>query len=82
MSASVDRARVLQEIDQIPDDRLAEIYSLLHYYRLGIDAAKGSPVSPMRFAGSWHDMPNEVFESFVQEIAHRRRQAFSRRRSQ
>jgi len=82
MSTSIDRARVLQEIDQIPDDRLTEIFNLLHYYRLGIDAERERPLSAMRFAGSWGDLPDDVFESFAREIAERREQAFSRRRRQ
>ncbi len=35
----------------------------------------------MEFAGCWNDMPEEVFDEFISDIVHRRKQAFSGRRS-
>jgi hypothetical protein len=34
----------------------------------------------MKFAGSWEDMPPELFAEFLAEIDERRQLAFSRRR--
>jgi hypothetical protein len=34
----------------------------------------------MQFAGCWEDMPEEEFENFSEEIAERRKRAFSERR--
>lgn len=37
--------QVIEEIKQIPEDKLAEIYDLIHYFRLGLaqDEAKNLP---------------------------------------
>ena len=29
--------QIMQEIQDIPDDKLAEIYDLIHYFRLGLN---------------------------------------------
>jgi hypothetical protein len=34
----------------------------------------------LAFAGTWQEMPDEMFEEFVVEVEERRRQAFTRRR--
>jgi hypothetical protein len=80
MSLSTQKAKVLQEINLIPEDRLSDIYNVLHYFRLGLEASRENPKSVMRFAGCWQDMPDQVFAAFTQEIQNRRQQAFSRRR--
>ena len=65
MSAPIDRAKVLQEIDLIPEDKLPEVYNLLHYFRLGLEADQDREVSVMRFAGCWKDMPEEAFTALA-----------------
>ena len=75
MSLSTKKAKVLREINLIPEDRLSEIYNVLHYFRLGLEASRESPKSVMRFAGCWQDMPDEVFAAFTDEIRDRRQQA-------
>ena len=32
--------QIIEEIKQIPDDKLVEIYDLIHYFRLGVTQAK------------------------------------------
>jgi hypothetical protein len=75
------KEKVLQEIDLIPDDKLPDVYNFIHYFRLGLEKA-GLPdtKSNLAFAGSWQDMPDEMFDDFTKEIEERRHQAFSRRR--
>jgi len=80
MSPSVEREKVLEEVHRIPEDKLAEVYAILHYFRLGIEASRDPMRSVMRYAGCWQDMPEEMFVGFIQEIAARRQAAFSRRR--
>jgi hypothetical protein len=43
----IDRERLLQEINRIPDDRLSEIYEILHYFRLGVGVAEGGASDAM-----------------------------------
>lgn len=82
MSVSMGREKLFEEINLIPEDRLDEIYEILHYFRLGLEAAKSSKKSSvMQYAGSWQDMPAEVYAQFTQEIAARRQNAFARRRA-
>jgi hypothetical protein len=80
MTQSTEKARVLEEISRIPEERLPDIYRLLHDFRLSLEASRGETHSLMRFAGCWQDMPDQVFDRFVEELAERRRQAFSGRR--
>jgi len=40
------RQQIAQEIDLIPDDKLAELYQFIHYFRLGSEvASNGAMVS-------------------------------------
>jgi hypothetical protein len=80
VSQSVEKTRVLEELSLIPEDKLPDIYQLLHYFRLGLEASRGRTQPVMSFAGCWRDMPEPVFDTFVQDVFQRRRQAFSRRR--
>ena len=38
--------QIMQEIQNIPDDKLAEIYDLIHYFRLGLDKEIASERKP------------------------------------
>ena len=80
MSLTIEREKVLEEIRLIPEDKLAEVYAILHYFRLGLETSRNRVQSVMQYAGCWQDMPDEVFAEFAQEIATRRQRAFSRRR--
>ena len=78
------RAKVIEELDRLPTDRLTEIYDLIHYYRLGIETTlvrDQKAKNIMSFAGSWEDMSEDEFSAFIDEVRHRRRQAFTRRRA-
>ena len=79
MSASVLRRKVLEEINQMPEEKLGEVYEFIHFFRLGVETLKNSPEEIMQFAGCWQDMPDEEFEEFLAEIAERRHHAFSGR---
>ncbi len=81
METSNLRTKLLSEINLIPEDKLEELYNFIHYFRVGVEASKGTPEKIMQFAGSWNDMSDETFADLNQEIIARRQQAFSRRRS-
>ena len=81
MTPSIKR-RVLQEIDLIPEDKLADLYNFLHYFRLGLEKAHPPKREQiLAYAGCWQDMPDEMFAEFTAEIVGRRRQAFEGRRN-
>lgn len=67
--------QIIEEIKQIPDEKLAEIYDLIHYFRLGltqekqtsaikrrpIGLAKGQVQIP---AGFFEPLPDEILDAF------------------
>jgi hypothetical protein len=73
--------KILKELEQIPETKLAELYDLIHYYRIGLEHDRRENPT-MQLAGAWADMPDDLFESFVTDIHHRRRQGLSHRRRQ
>ncbi len=78
----VIKQRVLQEIELIPEDKLADLYHFLHYFRLGLEKAQSSKSKQiLAFAGCWQDMSDELFAEFSTKIVERRSQAFMRRRN-
>ena len=79
MNTTLEREKLIAELNRIPDDKLAEVYLILHYYSLGLELAQKQPPNIMRYAGCWADMPADEFTDFLQEVHVRRRQAFSGR---
>lgn len=79
MTASQLRDKLQNEIRELPDSRLQEVYDLIHVFRLGSEPKPGAgPNDVMRFAGAWDDLDD--FDAFEAEIRARRRTAFSTRR--
>ncbi len=81
MKKSTLRTRILEEIHLIPESKLADLYDLIHYFRLGLETSKSNTEQIIQFAGCWQDMPDETFAKFSRELAERRQQVFSRRRN-
>jgi hypothetical protein len=81
VSQSAEKNKVLKEISLIPEDKLPAVYQWLHYFRLGLEASRGRTRSVMSYAGCWQDLPEQVFDTFMEDLALRRRQAFTRRRA-
>lgn len=79
MSPSMIRRKVQEEIAMIPDERIAKLFDLVHDFRRARPAENAERI--MSLAGSWADMPDEEYASFVSEIAERRHRAGTRRRS-
>lgn len=71
---------VVDEIKQIPDHKLPELYELVHGFRLRLPGSEKLKQRIMKFAGSWADLPDETFSSFLAETRQRRKRAFSGRR--
>ena len=80
LSASLLRNKVVDEIDQMPENKLAEIYDFLHYFRIGLQKTCDNEKTVLKFAGSWSDMPESDFKEFREEITTRRHSAFAGRR--
>lgn len=80
MNTSVTRSRLIKELKFVPDYKLLEIYDFVHCFRLELRDSKEGTEQIMKFAGCWKDMPEEIFNDFLDGIFKRRKQAFSRRR--
>ena len=76
------RDRIIEELDQIPEVKMAEIYDFLHYYRLGLQRQTAEVNPTLGLAGAWQDMPPEQFDDLLSEFAQRRSDAFAGRRPQ
>lgn len=74
------QTKLVEEIMLIPNERLSELYNFIHFFRVGLETAKSGQKNTMRFAGSWKDMADMEFKEFSEEIAGRRRYAFSGRK--
>jgi hypothetical protein len=81
MDISKERERIVAEINLIPQDRLPEVYALLHGYRLNLKQDTFETDAIMTFAGCWHDMPDEEYQEMMAEIGVRRQRAFQGRRA-
>jgi hypothetical protein len=56
--------KILQELQDIPEDKLAEIYDLIHYFRLGLSQERTQPRTPGLLPGQLGDA---FFESLPEE---------------
>jgi hypothetical protein len=79
MSSSELRTKVWQEIQNIPENKLIELFDLIHSFRLHTESI--NPQSILQFAGCWSDLPNETYTAFLDDISLRRQQAFSQRQN-
>lgn len=79
------KAKVIEEINLLPGEKLLDIYEFIHYFRVGLETSPPKVNNQAQYilalAGSWNDMSNEGFTSFLDEIDQRRQQAFARRRN-
>ena len=56
--------KIAQELQDIPEDKLAEIYDLIHYFRLGLGREKPQPRTPGLLTGQLGDA---FFESLAED---------------
>ncbi|WP_413199467.1 hypothetical protein [Nostoc piscinale] len=57
MNYSEWRVKVLEEVQQIPDAELAQLYELIHGFRLSSATKTNNAAAIMKFAGCWNDLP-------------------------
>lgn len=38
--------KIIEELQDIPEDKLSEIYDIIHYFRLGINSQRQQPRTP------------------------------------
>lgn len=72
MKATISKEKIFQEIKLIPEEKLADVYTLLHHFRLSLRTSPTKPKPIMQYAGVWRDMPDEIFAEFTVGIPARR----------
>lgn len=77
---SLERQKIVEEIQRLPEESLSEVYTLLHYFRLGLETVQRPASAVMSYAGCWQDMPESTYQALLSDITTRRHEAFSRRR--
>jgi hypothetical protein len=66
------RAKVWEEIEHVPDEKLVELYHLVQtFWR----STEPSIADPMSFAGCWSDLPEDIHNDFLDDLSDRRQQA-------
>mgnify|MGYP000849747013 CR=1 FL=1 len=74
------RDAILKELELLPEEKLPEIYDLIHYFRLGLQREPMENPT-LHLAGAWSDLPDADFEGFVEDVRNRRNRAFAERPS-
>jgi len=72
MNYSTPKNKIIEEINLIPEDKLIELYDLIHGFRLTLKPSENNVNEIMKFAGCWQDLSEEEFTDFSQEIEQRR----------
>ena len=80
MKTSTIREKVVEEVNQIPEEKLPQILDLIHHFRVGLQLSRKQADKITNYAGCWKDMPEDIYKEFINEISKRRHFAFSRRR--
>jgi len=67
------KEQIIEEIKQIPEDKLLEIYDLIHYFRLGVVQEKQNQTitvkqRPIGFSKDKLQVPESFFEPLANEI--------------
>lgn len=72
MNSNISIEKLIQrEIKDVPEDKLKEIYDLIHYFRIGIGKEETWNVKNVRFASEqkfsdvWKKEPEDVWESYL-----------------
>lgn len=79
MDYSTPKDQIIEEINLIPEDKLIELYNLIHGFRLTLKLSENNVNEIMKFAGCWQDLSEEEFTDFSQEIEQRRQNSSIRR---
>ena len=56
--------KIVQELQDIPEDKLAELYDLIHYFRLGLNIESTQPRTPGLLKGQ---LSNTFFEALPED---------------
>lgn len=76
------KERIIKEVEKIPEDKIAELYDVIHFFRIGVETqrkiVKDSRETALNFFGIWKDMSYEE-ATVLDEIQSRREKTFKKR---
>ena len=82
MDKQVSRDKLIEEIKAVPQDRIGELYDIIHYFRLGLGLERRErediKKSAQEFFGIWKDITLEE-RTALEEIQFRREQTLRER---
>ncbi|MDJ0532649.1 MAG: hypothetical protein QNJ70_09160 [Xenococcaceae cyanobacterium MO_207.B15] len=65
--------KIIDELNEIPEEKLTQIYELIHYFRLGLNQKNDQPRTPGLLKGSLGDaffepLPEEELQQWEKDI--------------
>jgi len=76
------KERIIKEVEKLPEDKAAEVYDLIHLFRIGIEsrrkAVKDKRQEALKLFGIWKNMSNRE-NAVLDEILSRRQHTFRER---
>ncbi len=69
---------ILEELKNVPVNRLKDLYSIIHSLGVDTDKTEKSSKKILSFAGSFSDMSDNDFNDFLQETQKNREELFDR----
>jgi hypothetical protein len=65
--------KIIKELEEIPENKLNQIYEIVHYFRLGINSEKQTPRNPGLLKGKlgeafFDPLPEEELQQWETDI--------------
>ncbi len=76
------KERIIKEVERLPEDKIAEVYDLIHLFRIGIESQrktiKDKRQEALRLFGIWKNISSRE-SAVLDEIQSRRQRTFRER---
>jgi hypothetical protein len=76
------KEKIIREVEKIPEEKIAELYNVVHLFRVGVEskkkAAKDRRSEAVKYFGIWKDMSPEE-NAVLDEILARRKRTYRER---
>ncbi len=70
---TVTKNKIMDEINQLPEDKLVEVFDLIHFFRIGFEKERNvNKESIMKYAGVWKEMAERDFSNLFLGVSERR----------
>jgi hypothetical protein len=76
------KEKIIREVEKIPEEKIAELYNVVHLFRKGVESKKKAPKDrrseAVKYFGIWKDMSPEE-NAVLDEILARRKRTYRER---